>query len=199
MGAKVKAHRAQAAKRCASNKCRPRTAGCHSREHGNPVATVRSISRRRAIPSGYWIARSSLAMTRTKARENFSPGGPARGEGMARRKAQTGSSRSLRDRAGASRRATRAHFCALPRFALLERSVASAHYKRMSFAASPQTVRHRASLSPQIRCLRASAGSQQGLIVVPGGAPMPPECFVATKPAGAAPRPTSRRLMSAPI
>jgi hypothetical protein len=28
---------------------------------------------------------------------------------------------------------------------------------------------------------------------------MPPECFVATKPAGAAPRPASRRLMIAPL
>jgi hypothetical protein len=28
---------------------------------------------------------------------------------------------------------------------------------------------------------------------------MPPECFVATKPAGAAPHPASRRLMSAPL
>jgi hypothetical protein len=30
--------------------------------------------------------------------------------------------------------------------------------------------------------------------VVPAGAPIPPECFVATKPAGAAPRPAFRAL-----
>jgi len=37
-----------------------------------------------------------------------------------------------------------------------------------------------------------SASSWQGLIVVPGGAPMPPECLTCVaKPAGAAPRPAS--------
>ena len=36
-------------------------------------------------------------------------------------------------------------------------------------------------------------------VVVPGGAPTPPECLVATRPAGAAPRPASRRLMIAPL
>jgi hypothetical protein len=34
-----------------------------------------------------------------------------------------------------------------------------------------------------------SSSSWQGLVVVPGGAPLPPECLVATRPAGAAPRP----------
>src|SRR4029078_4625168 len=34
-----------------------------------------------------------------------------------------------------------------------------------------------------------SASSWQGLLVVPEGAPLPPECLVATRPAGAAPRP----------
>jgi len=43
-----------------------------------------------------------------------------------------------------------------------------------------------------------SASSWQGLLMVPGGAPMPPECLVATRPAGAAPRPASRRLMMRP-
>jgi len=33
------------------------------------------------------------------------------------------------------------------------------------------------------------ASSWRGLVVVPGGAPLPPECFVATRLAGAAPRP----------
>ena len=44
-----------------------------------------------------------------------------------------------------------------------------------------------------------SASSWQGLLVVPEGAPLPPECLVATRPAGAAPRPASRRLMIAPL
>ena len=34
-----------------------------------------------------------------------------------------------------------------------------------------------------------SASSWQALLVVPEGAPLPPECLVATRPAGAAPRP----------
>ena len=34
-----------------------------------------------------------------------------------------------------------------------------------------------------------SASSWQGLLVVPEGAPLPPGCLVATRPAGAAPRP----------
>jgi hypothetical protein len=58
--------------------------------------------------------------------------------------------------------------------------------------------RHRASLSVAAMAGR-SASSWQGLVLVPGGAPMPPECFVATKPAGAAPRPASRRLIIAPL
>ncbi len=36
---------------------------------------------------------------------------------------------------------------------------------------------------------KSSASSWQDLLVGPGGAPLPPERFVATKPAGAAPRP----------
>src|SRR6185312_16123114 len=44
-----------------------------------------------------------------------------------------------------------------------------------------------------------SASSWQGLLVAPEGAPMPPECLVATRPAGAAPRPASRRLMKRPL
>ena len=43
-----------------------------------------------------------------------------------------------------------------------------------------------------------SASSWQGLLVAPEGAPTPPECLVATRPAGAAPRPASRRLMKRP-
>ena len=44
-----------------------------------------------------------------------------------------------------------------------------------------------------------SASSWQGLLVAPEGAPMPPECLVATRPAGAAPRPASRRLIETPL
>jgi len=47
---------------------------------------------------------------------------------------------------------------------------------------------------------RSSASSWQGLLMVPGGAPMPPECRLCVRqPAGAAPRPGSRRLMNAPL
>ena len=35
-----------------------------------------------------------------------------------------------------------------------------------------------------------SASSWQGLLVAPQGVPLPPECLVATRPAGAAPHPT---------
>src|SRR6185437_758484 len=44
-----------------------------------------------------------------------------------------------------------------------------------------------------------SASSWQGLLVAPEGAPMPPECLLARRPAGAAPRPASRRLMKRPL
>ncbi len=61
-------------------------------------------------------------------------------------------------------------------------------------------LQHRAPLSVAGRSAAGqSASSWQGLIVVPGGAPMPPECRIAIRPAGAAPRPASRRLMSAPF
>ena len=95
----------------------------------------------------------------------FSPPARREIEGMARRKAQTyGSAILLRIAAGASRRASCGRF------------------------------RHRAPLSskrpdrtpPPV----ASASSWQGLLVVPGGAPMPPECpACARQPAGTAPRP----------
>jgi hypothetical protein len=58
----------------------------------------------------------------------------------------------------------------------------------------------RAALSPEIRCPRSSASSWQGPLVVPGGAPAPPECrLCVSRPAGAAPRPASRRLMRTPL
>jgi hypothetical protein len=43
-----------------------------------------------------------------------------------------------------------------------------------------------------------SASSWQGLLVAPQGVPLPPECLVATRPAGAAPRPASRRVEKRP-
>jgi len=45
-----------------------------------------------------------------------------------------------------------------------------------------------------------SASSWQGLVVVPGGAPAPPECMLrVTRPAGAAPHPASRTPREAPF
>ena len=67
-----------------------------------------------------------------------------------------------------------------------------------SGAPSAAFLQHRAPLRLPAMAGR-SASSWQGLLVVPGGAPMPPECLVATRPAGAAPRPASRRLMIAPL
>ena len=43
-----------------------------------------------------------------------------------------------------------------------------------------------------------SASSWQGLLVAPQGVPQPPECLVATRPAGAAHRPASRRVEKRP-
>jgi hypothetical protein len=133
------------------------------------------------------------------------PSALLRMRGMARRKAQTDGIRNPCGSRRAPLGAPHAHLLgALPRFALLERLLGA--LERMSFAASPQTVRHRASLSVAGVSLThhlvrkvlqlfgdgaagRSAGSQRGLVVVPGGAPMPPGWFAATKPAGAAPRP----------
>ena len=61
---------------------------------------------------------------------------------------------------------------------------------------------HRAQIGrrPVAQKPKSSASSWQGLLVVPGGAPMPPEYLTCVaKPAGAAPRPASRRLMNAPL
>jgi hypothetical protein len=89
--------------------------------------------------------------------------------------------RSLRITAGASRRATRAHLCALPRFALLERrSRAVAHSTRAHACSRRLSAPGRA-----LRCRRKagrSASSWQGFVVSPGGAPVPPEGLVAYEP-----------------
>ena len=63
-------------------------------------------------------------------------------------------------------------------------------------ATGPAFVR---SVAHRIAPTDPSASSWQGLLVAPEGAPMPPECLVATRPAGAAPRPASRRLMNTPL
>ncbi len=48
--------------------------------------------------------------------------------------------------------------------------------------------------------VRSARSSWQGLLVVPGGAPMPPECRCCVhEPAGAAPRPASRTPHDAPF
>ncbi len=65
-----------------------------------------------------------------------------------------------------------------------QRPVAHAICGRL-FGAGLALVRSVAHQSPT----EPSASSWQGLVVVPGGAPLPPECLVATRPAGAAPHP----------
>jgi hypothetical protein len=101
----------------------------------------------------------------------------------------------LGNTAGASRRATRAHFRALPRFALLERkahrsrSRSTCHLRRLSVP-GPASVECCAQCQRPVAHIQASASSWQDLLLGPGGAPGPPErstCVV--KPAGAAPRP----------
>src|SRR5680860_601370 len=46
--------------------------------------------------------------------------------------------------------------------------------------------------NPGLSVRDLTASSWRGLLVVPGGAQTPPECLVATRPAGAAPRPASQ-------
>jgi hypothetical protein len=58
----------------------------------------------------------------------------------------------------------------------------------------------RAALSPEIRCFRSSASSWQGLDSGPGRSPGTARVpGLRTRPAGAAPRPASRRLARAPL
>jgi hypothetical protein len=138
---------------------------------------------------------------------------PTKGDG-APKSANLWCPQSLRIASGASRRATCAHFGGYRASRYL--SAYSAALERMLFAASPRTVRHRASLSVAGISLASScptrrttfrddaagrsAGSQQGLVVVPGGAPVPPECLTCVaRPAGAAPRPASRTPHDAPF
>jgi hypothetical protein len=100
--------------------------------------------------------------------------------------------------AGASRRATCAHLGALPRFALLERMVASRHLSACSFR-GVFCATHRAPLSVAGYGRAVSqllAGTPSG----PGGSPDAARVQVLRDlPAGAAPRPASRRLMNAPF
>ena len=105
--------------------------------------------------------------------------------------------RSFRIAASALRRAT----CALlvryraSRYlsALQRRATSRAHaYLRRSIGTGPR-------FNPGLPVRDLTASSWRGLLVVPGGAPAPPECFVATRSAGAAPRHTLIRLMNAPL
>src|SRR6185312_2143589 len=69
--------------------------------------------------------------------------------------------------------------------ALSARGRLAARQSRTSPAAGLALVRSaRANASAE-----PSASSWQGLLVAPGGAPLPPGCLVATRPAGAAPCP----------
>ncbi len=102
-------------------------------------------------------------------------------EGMARRKAQTygGPHLLLGDAAGAFRRATCALFGALPRFALLERIAKCPRLvSACSFRGDLANTGPRFRLGCRVLSAtpRSSASSWQGLVVVPGGAPVPPEC-----------------------
>src|SRR5680860_1128958 len=58
----------------------------------------------------------------------------------------------------------------------------SARYLQRPYGVGPR-------FNPGLPVRDLTASSWRGLLVVPGGAPMPPECLVATRPAGAAPRP----------
>ena len=82
-----------------------------------------------------------------------------------------------RDTAGASRRAN------------MRSSSASVSANKSTCGVSG--IGPRFSLRPDRLPPQTSASSWQGLIVVPGGAPMPPECPLARRPAGAAPRPAN--------
>src|SRR5688572_9859671 len=120
---------------------------------------------------------------------------------MARRKAQVRYGTCLAARGRLPARHTR-FFCALSAFAYL--SAGSERYS--TFAHSQASAHFAASFAlligprfPLPAMAGQSASSWQGLVLVPGGAPMPPECRIAIQPAGAAPRPASRRLMSAPF
>ena len=101
------------------------------------------------------------AFTAMRAHPGFAASTPQTPRGMARREAQSVLvSCPLRGHAGASRRANR-----------------SVHT-----ASGPASI-------PDCLSRDLPASSWRGLVVVPGGAPLPPECFVATRLAGAAPRP----------
>src|SRR5579885_1997051 len=120
---------------------------------------------------------------------------------MARRKAQNlWCSASPFGRGGGrlSARHMRIFWSALSRSALLERK----ELPRTQSACSFRGVLNSAPGPAFVLCImrssrpeagrahaESSASSWQDLLVGPGGAPLPPGSFVATKPAGAAPRP----------
>jgi hypothetical protein len=86
---------------------------------------------------------------------------------------------------------------------LAARGRLSARQSRTSPATGPRfPVRESRSSRPKAGSAipKSSASSWQGLLVVPGGVPMPPECSCCVhEPAGAAPRPASRTPRDAPF
>ena len=151
---------------------------CHSRASGNPVASrpvdVLTKALELLVLLDARFREHDKLLPRCKTHPGF--------EGVARRKAQ-----SFRfvpcGHAGASRRATCALFGALPRFALLERRSRAPLTERMLIcdvcpAPGPAfRFGHRAQLGQRpIAPVQMSASSWQGLLVVPEGAPAPPEC-----------------------
>ena len=124
---------------------------------------------------------------------------PHQHEGMARRKAQTyGSCLAARGRLAA--RQWRRFPASGPAFRLGHRAPGCAEAKPLRLRQGEQVGRPSPSFARRSRLReggrpvaqkpKSSANSWRGLLVVPGGAPMPPECLVATRPAGH--RPSSR-------
>jgi hypothetical protein len=121
-------------------------------------------------------------------------------EGAARRKAQSVDvvSASPFGRGGGrlSARHMRSFEVRDPRFAPLERAALSRPSSACSFGGDLANTGPRFRLDIALKArgrsrnIRSSASSWQGLVVVPGGAPVPPECPACEPdPRGAAPRP----------
>ena len=86
-----------------------------------------------------------------------------------------------------------------------ERGRLSAHHTRFELALAAGlfaafSFRHGAALCLHAPARMASAGSRQGSLVTPGGAPMQPECMRDERmPAGAAPRSINWRHRLTPL
>ncbi len=72
----------------------------------------------------------------------------------------------------------------------------SARQSRTFAAPGPALVR---SIALEVALTDPSAGSRRDLLLGPEGAPMPPGCLVATRPAGAAPRPAFATRRETPL